>query len=147
VTDDQEQRHVAVFDCNVYLDTARILREPFTWEKFDAVSAKLQAIAVPHPSDRTFDSLRAVATTVSGSFPASGKLEVWTSSHIDMIVRSKAVQSSAHDPLADGRGLGWSKESGQALVDDLIHKLADESGGTLGRLIPDGNPPQVSSDS
>ncbi|WP_153040061.1 hypothetical protein [Actinoplanes sp. TFC3] len=138
---DEGQRHQVVFDCNVYLDVARVLGEPFTWEKFLAMSARLNAVPLPHPIDGAFDSLRAIAVTMPGCFPGQGALEVWTSSHIDRMVRGKAVQSADRDPVSGECGLGWSKKSGQALVDDLIHGLADECGGTLGRTDTDGKPP------
>jgi hypothetical protein len=46
------------------------------------------------------------------------------------------------DPRTGLRGLGWSQDCAQALVDDLIFGVAHRSsGGTLGGHYPDGNPP------
>lgn len=136
------QRHLVVFDCNVYLDAAGLLGPPFTWEKFDAAIAQLARVPVPHPTDRAFDSLRSIAACTSGRFAGEEMVEVWTSSHIDTVVRGKAQQSVDADPETGYRGLGWSGENAQKLVDELIYGIVERSdGGTLGDLFPDGNPP------
>ncbi|XVV11070.1 hypothetical protein ACQP2X_40470 [Actinoplanes sp. CA-131856] len=142
IGDDESPRHIVVFDCNVYLDTAALLGPPFTWEKFDAAVARLSRVPVPHPSDAAADSLRAIAATTSGHFAGDESLEAWTSSHIDIIVRGKAEQRTEPDPLTGYRGLGWSRADAQTLVDELIYGVTDWSGGgSLGRCFPDGNPP------
>ncbi len=139
---EEPPRHLVVFDCNIYLDAARLLGAPFTWGDFDAAVARLARAPVPHPDDRAFDSLRAMAACTSGRFAGEELLEVWTCSHVDIIVRGKARQSATTDPRTGYRGLGWSNGHSQALVDDLIYGLVDRSGGgTLGDQFPDGNPP------
>lgn len=100
-----------VFDCNVYLDVASLIGSPFTWDKFDAAAARLARVPVPHPRDATFDSLRALAACTSGRFAGDEALEVWTSSHIDRIVRGKAAQSSTANPDTGYRGLGWDAQA------------------------------------
>jgi hypothetical protein len=139
---DEAQRHAVVFDCNVYLDVACALGEPFSWEKFDAATARAAKAAVPHPDDPSLDSVRAVAACASGRFAGDETVEVWTNAHIDKIVRGKAVQPSIADRNTGHRGLGWCLTSGNALVTDLIPGIAQRSnGGTLGDHYPDGNPP------
>lgn len=135
------QRHVVVFDVNVYLDVARLVGAPFTWEKFSGIAASTAREPVPHQSDLAFDSLRAIASSVSGRFAGSETLEVFTNSHIDKTVRYKALQSSTPDTAGYG-GLGWTENDATALVADLIYGLTKRSlGGTLGETFPDGNPP------
>lgn len=69
-------------------------------------------------------------------------VEVWTCGHIDTVVRGKAEQSLHPDQVTGYRGLGWSHEDAQTLVDELIYGLVDRSdGGTMGDQFPDGNPP------
>lgn len=139
---DEIQRHLVVFDCNIYLDAASIVGQPFVWSNFDAAIARLARIAVPHPRDGAQDSLRALAACTSGRFAGDEALEVWTSSHIDTIVRGKASQPTSPDPRTGYQGLGWSMGEAQALVDSLIYGLVDRSGGgSAGELFPDGNPP------
>jgi hypothetical protein len=139
---DEIQRHLVVFDCNVYLDAASLLGEPFSWGDFEAAVARLARVPVPHPQNGANDSLRALAACTSGRFAGDEALEVWTSTHIDTIVRGKARQSAAPHPETGYRGLGWSKDAAQALVDDLVYGLVDRSGGgSVGDLFPDGNPP------
>ena len=66
-------------------------------------------------------------------------LEVWTSSHIDTIVRGKAEQPNTEDPSVEHRGLGWSWADADALVQELIYGLVERSdGGTVGELLPPG---------
>jgi len=139
---DEIQRHLVVFDCNIYLDTASLLGPPFTWEDFDAAAAHLARVPVPHPENRAYDSLRALAACTSGRFAGDEALEVWTSSHIDTVVRGKASQPTSGHPATGYRGLGWTWEAAQALIDDLVYGLVDRSGGgSVGELFPDGNPP------
>lgn len=148
-TADEIQRHLVVFDCNIYLDAAALLDQPFSWAKFDAAAARLAKAALPHPSNAANDSLRALAACTSGRFAGDEVLEVWTSSHIDKIVRDKAQQPNTDDPAVEHRGLGWNRADADALVNDLIYGLAERSGGgTIGEraadgrpLVPDGNPP------
>jgi hypothetical protein len=136
------QRHLVVFDCNIYLDVASLLGPPFEWSKFDAAVAKLASVEVPHPKDRAYDSLRALAVCTSGRFVRDELLEVWTSGHIDAMVRGKASQPVIADSRTGHRGLGWPGEAARALVDDLVHGLVGRSGGdALAGHVPGGNPP------
>ena len=133
MTDGGEQRHAVVFDCNAYLDVGRVLGSPFSWDAFNDHLAQLSKVAVPHPTDRMHDSLRAIALCTSGRFAGDEVLEVWTSAHIDKIVRGKAMQSVEPDPETGYFGLGWSREHAQGMVSDLIGTLTEQSnGGTLG---------------
>lgn len=133
---------MVVFDCNVYLDVARLLGHPFSWGAFSQVIAKTARELVPHPSNRAYDSLRAVAMCQSGRLAGDEGLEVWTNAHIGATVRYKAQQSTIPDPDTGYRGLGWSGADAQVLVDELIGGLtADSNGGTLGATFPDSNPP------
>jgi hypothetical protein len=110
--------HLAVFDCNIYLDVARILGAPFSWARFNAEAAKSTQLGVP-ADDRRVDALRAVAVSMSGRFAGPHLLEVWTSNHIDDLVWRKAVQD-----------LGWSTEDASGLVEDLVREVVyDRSGG------------------
>lgn len=134
------QRHIVVFDCNIYLDAALLVGPPFTWEKFDALVAKLTDKNIAKAAGH--DSARAIAVCQSGRFAADEVLEVWTSAQIDKIVRGKARQSVTPDERTGYRGLGWTNENANKLVTDLIGSLTESSnGGSLGGNIPDGNPP------
>lgn len=136
------QRHIVVFDCNVYLDVAHLLGPPFSWDRFETAVARVVKESVPHPRDRAYDSLRAIATCASGRFVGDETVEVWTNAHIDKIVRGKAVQPTAPDPVTGYRGLGWTPHDAQSLVTDLIYGIAQRSnGGSLGDHVPDGHPP------
>lgn len=137
------QRHIVVFDCNIYLDVAVIVGAPFTWEDFAAVAARLAKDPVPHPNDMANDSLRAIAMCTSGRFAGDETVEVWANSHIEQTVLDKAMQSSTPDPVTGYRGLGWAQGDADTLLTELIEGLAQASnGGTLGRThVPDGNPP------
>lgn len=135
------QRHVVVFDCNVYLDVARLIGEPFTRESFDRYAAKLTAVSVPS-SDPRHDSLRAIAACTLGRLAGSDTLEVWTSDHINRMVRNKAMHSTVTDPKLGSSGLGWAQMHAEALVSDLVYWIVDSSGGdSIGQNVPDGEPP------
>lgn len=136
-----EQRHVVVFDVNVYLDVANLLEAPFSWTKFDAVAATSVSDLVPHPTDGRVDSLRAIAVCLSGRFAGPETLEVHSSDHIVRIAWLKATQSATSTD-SDTRGLGWSERDAHSLVEDLIDHVVDQTFGTrVSNLIPDGNPP------
>jgi hypothetical protein len=140
--EEEPQRHIAVFDCNVYLDVACLLGPPFSWEKFDQTAARVARDALPHPTDRAIDSLRAIAVCTSGRFAGDETVEVWTSAHIDKIVRGKATQPTDPDPRTGYRGLGWHKDLAESLLTDLIQGVTQRSnGGTVGDRYPDGHPP------
>lgn len=135
------QRHVVIFDCNVYLDVARTLGEPYTLQDFNKRAAQVGSDVVPHPNPHN-DSLRAIAACTSGRFAGAETLEVWTSDHIDRMVRNKAMHPTTEDPASGFRGLGWSQANAEDLVDDLVYGVVNASGGgTIGQTFPDGNPP------
>jgi hypothetical protein len=114
--------HLVVFDANVYLDVARLVGEPFSWTRFNEIAAQLSTVNVPHPTDRANDSLRAIATTMSGRFVGVEPLQVWTSDHIDNLVGRKASQQTSAQ-IDEDRGLGWSEENAESLVYDLVGDL------------------------
>jgi hypothetical protein len=135
------QRHVAIFDCNVYLDVAETLGQPYTLAAFNKRAAQVGRDAVPH-GDSKNDSLRALAVCTSGRFAGAETLEVWTSDHIDRMVRNKATHPTSRDPATGFRGLGWSQSNADALVSDLVYGVVRASGGgTIGHAFPDGSPP------
>lgn len=127
----EQGRVVVVLDVNIYLDVAREVGEPFTWEKFEAA-------LLGDPSD----SLRVVAALRVGVTPAGTPVEVWTSDHIDFLVALKASLPTDADEERN-RGLGWSVESAQDLVDLLVGRLVDvTNGGSIGEVaIAYGTPP------
>jgi len=136
------QRHVVIFDCNVYLDVARLLGSPYTQANFDGAVARLARVPVPHPTDSRMDSLRAIAACTSGRFAGSEPLEVWTSDHIDRMVRSQAMRAVEPEPETGFHGLAWSEEDAGDLVEQLVYGIVDASGGdTVGATLPDGEPP------
>ncbi|MBS1673883.1 MAG: hypothetical protein JSS74_07955 [Actinobacteria bacterium] len=135
------QRHVVIFDCNVYLDIAETLGEPYTLQAFNQRAAQIGRDPLPHSNSRN-DSLRAVAVCTSGRFAGAETLEVWTSDHIDRMVRNKATHPTTEDAVTGFKGLGWSQANAEALVNDLVYGIVSASGGgTIGQNFPDGNPP------
>ncbi len=139
---EEPQRHVVVFDCNVYLDVAALLGSPFTWDAFDERAAQHAGSLVPFNANPAVDSLRAIALCTSGRFAGDEVLEVWTSHHINDTVAFKAQQSSVPDPRSGFRGLGWEQSAADALVRDLVDGVTTRSnGGNAGGQFPDGNPP------
>jgi hypothetical protein len=134
--------HAVVFDVNVYLDVAELLGAPFTWQKFNEAAAKYQSTPLQR-ADRRVDSLRALALATTGRFAGPHALQVWTSDHIDGLVATKAAQPLVADH-PDDKGLGWSDEDAERLVDDLVWTLVyDKSGGGACQNIeiPYGSPP------
>jgi hypothetical protein len=82
-----------------------------------------------------FDSVRAIATTLSGRFAGQESLEVWTSDHIDDTVEFKAAQA-----IPDG--LGWSANAAADLVTDLVGEVVVRShGGSVPVQFSYGSPP------
>jgi hypothetical protein len=142
--------HLVVFDVNVYLDVARLIGEPYDPDQFDALVAQSANAKVPHP-DPSYDSLRALATCQSGNFDGSARLEVWTSDHIEELAYLKAIQPIAPPVnkelgrvLDEDRGLGWSEQSAQSLVDNLIGQLVYDfsAGDSVGEVnVSYGAPP------
>ncbi|GAA3736337.1 hypothetical protein GCM10022239_10280 [Leifsonia bigeumensis] len=136
-------RILVVLDVNIYLDVARIVGAPFTWEKFDAAVRVALESPIPNPTDAGYDSILAIATTRKGVHPSGARLEVWTSEHIDRLVALKAAQPpDARDPR--DRGLGWPAHYARELVEILINDVVVEysNGDTIGVVaIPYGNPP------
>jgi len=137
------QRHIVVFDVNVYLDVADLLGPPFSWEAFGAAAARTRTEPLPCRDVRV-DSLRAIAMCTSGKFAGDEPLEVWTNAHIEGLVRRKAMHPLTPQPGSNKRGLGWSQTHAAELVGSLVEGLLEQSnGGSLGgfRQYPDGNPP------
>ena len=131
-----------VFDCNVYLDVARLLGSPFTQSDFTQAAARLVSVPVPHPGSPASDSLRAIAVCTSGIFFGEERLEVWSSDHIVDMVEYKAHEPTTPKPGSDLKGLGWSSADAVNLVEDLVMPLVRATRGellTTGR--PEGNPP------
>jgi hypothetical protein len=136
-------RHVVVLDVNIYLEVGALLGPPFSWEKFDERVA--QSGPLRKSGERQeLDSLRLVAACTSGKFAGDDPLEVFTNSHIDRLVRRKAMDPAVPVAVAGSRrrGLGWSADNAQSLVDDLVYGLVEMSnGGTLGDTpATDGRP-------
>ncbi|WP_439690449.1 hypothetical protein ACRQ4C_05810 [Curtobacterium sp. SP.BCp] len=136
------QEHRVVFDCNVYLDAARLVGAPFSWNAFDQLVAREVVQPNPHPRGAAYDSVRAIAVCLSGEFAGNMPLEVWTSDHIDDTVHYKARQSTTPDPDTGHRGLGWATGDADGLLDVLIGDTTSVSnGGSLGAQRTDGDPP------
>jgi hypothetical protein len=134
--------HAVVYDVNVYLDVAELLGPPFSWSKFHEAAAEHQVTPL-RGKDRRVDSLRALALATTGRFAGPHPLQVWTSAHIDGLVATKAGQlQTAEHP--DDRGLGWTADDAEDLVEGLVWTLVyDMSGGGECREIeiPYGCPP------
>jgi hypothetical protein len=137
-------RHAVVLDVNIYLEVGALLGPPFTWDKFDELIAR----SGPNRQSgerQELDSLRLVAACTSGKFAGDEPLEVFTNSHIDRLVRRKAMHPAVPVSVSGSRrrGLGWKADDAQGLVDDLIYGLVEMSnGGTLGEAPgTDGYPP------
>ena len=137
-----DERVLVVFDVNIYLDVARLLGDPFTWDAFDAALAVHATESSPHPTDARIDSLRAIASLRSGQSPSGVRREVWTSDHINLTAAYKLSQSAQAPDIRD-RGLGWSAKSAQAFVDELIWGIVDQTDGeSVGEIIGSyGSPP------
>jgi hypothetical protein len=123
-----------VLDVNIYLEVGALLGPPFSWEKFNERVAQ-SGSARKSGERQELDSLRLVAACTSGKFAGDDPLEVFTSSHIDRLVRRKALEPAVPVavPGSRRRGLGWSADDAQGLVDNLVYGLVEMSnGGTLG---------------
>lgn len=132
----EPQRHVVVFDCNVYLDVARLLGPPFSWERFEDEVARRR-----EDQSHAAYSLKAIAVCTSGRFCGDEPLEVWTSQHVTETVLYKARESSIPDPATGYCGLGWPAVHVETLS-HLVYELAEQTGGgDVGYTFPDGNPP------
>lgn len=126
-------RHLVVFDVNVYLDVAELVGEPFSWDRFEQLAQHHASDRLPHPTNRQIDALRAVAVSRSGRFIGGQPLEVWTSSHINGLVVGKAEER-----------LSWDPASCESLLQDLVYDLVYElsGGGSMGRVEKtEGSPP------
>lgn len=122
-----------MLDVNVYLEVAELLGPPFTWAAFDAAAARATSEPFPCTSNPRIDSLRVVSMCTSGRFAGDDSVEVWTSAHIDKLVRSKASQPVVPTPGSNKRGLGWSEADAQSLVVDLVEGLTRRSAGRHAR--------------
>jgi len=125
--------HLVVLDCNIYLDVARVLGEPFDWALLSHVVAKYRSGPLPNPAFPMLDSLFVVASLMSGRFAGSASAEVWISDHIEDMIDFKLE----HD-------LHWSDPGRAAFFKDFVHDLvqARTSGDSIGEIqIPYGSPP------
>ena len=137
-----DDRVLVVFDVNIYLDVARLVGEPFTWDSFEATLAVHATEPNPHLTDARIDSLRSIASLRSARSPSGIRREVWTSDHINLVAAYKASQLvDASDPR--DRGLGWSASNAQGLIDELIWGIVDQTDGdTAGEIVGSyGSPP------
>ena len=132
-----------MLDVNIYLEVAELLGPPFSWEKFDERVARSGPLRKPGERQE-LDSLRMVAACTSGKFAGDDPLEVFTNSWIDRLVRRKAMAPAVPVAVSGSRrrGLGWSADDAQRLVDDLVYGLVERSnGGTVGEMPgTDGRP-------
>lgn len=134
-------RHVVVFDCNVYLDVARMVGPDFSWPNFSTRVAQSQGDALPSPNPYV-DSLWAVAVFMSGIFAGDEVLEVWSCTHIQDMVYNKAMESADPDPETGYHGLGWTDEQADHLVEELIEGILTRSNGdSLVSKYPEATPP------
>lgn len=143
------QKHIVVFDCNVYLDVAKLVGSPFSMQEFSAIISRELSAPVPHP-DRYVDSARALAMVQRGYFVRQGShrepLAVWYSQHLIDTTRYKAClprqgRSDYQTTIGD-YGLGMCESQAGRVVDDLIVGVANKTGGSFVQVdIPVGNPP------
>lgn len=133
---------IVVFDVNIYLDAARLTEAPFSMSTLSDILAREKGIGPPHP-DQQVDSARALVIARSGILARPQRLEVWTSDHINALVRLKARQPNDDALLPEDRGLGWTEEQAQDLLDDLVWPVVQDSAGdTVGDLRhPEHSPP------
>lgn len=123
------ERVIVVFDVNVYLDAARMVGEPFQWPNLSDKIAEHYNDPANTKADHRMDALRCIALASSGRLAGNVMLEVWTSDHIDALVRFKAMQPDDEDLDDEDRGLGWSEDNAEALLDDLVWKVINDSSG------------------
>lgn len=122
-------RVLVVFDCNVYLDVARLIGAPYSAEELHRIATEQAPAPVPHPTDAAMDSLRLIAACRSGR-PAGGRaLQVWSSTHIRNTVAYKAQQAVEPDPVTGHHGLGWDEDDAWDLVDGLVDWIVDLTNG------------------
>lgn len=134
-------RHLVVFDVNVYLDVAFLTGAPFSWESFDEIAASIARVPVPH-ANGAYDSLRAIATCQSGIFAGSETAEVFTNDHIEDMVHAKAQHPVVPAPGSDLKGLGWNRSDADALLEGFVWEVCDRSSGGCVKIeVPDGKPP------
>lgn len=133
---------IVVFDVNIYLDVAELAGAPFQMSKIADVLAKESGVRSPH-HDQRIDSARALVIARSGILARPQRLQVWTSDHINALVRLKARQPADPALFPEDRGLGWSHEDAHALLDDLVWPVVlDSAGDTVGDLrYPEHTPP------
>jgi hypothetical protein len=115
---------IVVFDMNIYIDVARLVKEPFSKE-----TMHMKVMSHRHSPRSTSNSLissaQVVAICASGVFAGTQKLQVWTNSWIE-----NGVVRVAKRPK-DERGLGWSQGNAELLRSDLIHDtVVTPSGGS-----------------
>jgi hypothetical protein len=133
-------RLVVILDVNVYLDAARVVGAPFTWERLEAAGVRARADGVPHRRDPGLDSVLTILACAGGQHADGRSLSVWTSDHINLMVASKA----AHPTSGVGNpGLGWLDADAQTLLEDLVWEVVIRSeGNTVGEIVSAyGDPP------
>jgi hypothetical protein len=105
---------IVVFDMNIYLDVARLVKELFSRE-----TLQTKLMIHRYNSDSSPESLissaQVVAICASGVFAGTQKLQVWTNSWIE-----NGVVKVAKRPRNES-GLGWSAINAESLRMDLIH--------------------------
>lgn len=130
-----------MFDVNIYLDVARLCGAPFNRSRYNDMLISQKGIPAPHRDPRV-DSARCLEIARSGMFARPQSLQAWTSAHIAATLRFKAQQEDDPSLKDEDRGLGWSPEDAQGLVDDLMWPVILGSGGdTVGDLRAEHSPP------
>lgn len=138
----EPQRHVVVFDCNVYVDAARSFPPPVSWASIaDAVVHHAKPEFKPRLPLRQVDSLKALAITTSGWFRPGEPLEIWIGHHIVDTVDHILQMSTKPDSL--GRyGLGWRQADATAFVEDImLHRMRLTGGTHVGDPSAEAAPP------
>lgn len=134
---------IVVFDVNIYLDAARLAGEPYAHTRLTDALISCRDVPPPHP-DARIDSARALEIAKSGWLVHDTQpLQVWTSDHINALVRHKASQPDDPALIDEDRGLGWSMASAQLLLESAVWPVVAGSGGdSVGDLrIPERTPP------
>lgn len=118
---------IVVFDMNIYIDVARLVKEPFSRQtmQIKVMGHKHNPDSNPNP---LISSAQVVGICASGVFAGSQKLQVWTNSWIE-----NGVVRVAKRPRNE-RGLGWSEGNAELLRTDLIHDTVVTPSG--GRSVP-----------
>ena len=138
----EPQRHVVVFDCNVYVDAARSFPPPASWDDIaDAVVLHNKAEFTPRLALRQLDSIRALAIASSGWFRPGEPLEIWIGDHITDTV-DRILQLSTEPDARGHCGLGWRQADATAFVEDImLHRMRLTGGTHVGDPFAEDAPP------